>query len=87
MSETDDETQQKRRSFLVPVVVFVLVVIVYPLSIGPACWICKKTGILYDVTHPVNVALTNFYKPISLLANTDTFGPFFLWYIQVFVDL
>ena len=62
-----------------------ILILAYPLSMGPLWWLVKE-GHISDETG--NWIGTTFYAPIRLaVESSDTFRDWFLWYLSLFAPI
>ena len=75
---TDDQKKKPGLPFVVTVAV-VLVLVLYPLSFGPACWITSRTNVGADLV-PV------LYRPVTWAMTPDSETPVnrvSTWYAKI----
>jgi len=63
-------------------VVFAVVLLLYPLSMGPAYGYCYKHGIAYTG----GFLSSGFYFPLEVMSRNQTVGRIFGWYISLWID-
>jgi len=74
----DTEQKKRRHPGIIAAVVIVLMLIAYPLSVGPAAWLVSREML----PEPLVDALEVVYSPLRLLAgNSESFESAYYWYI------
>jgi len=73
-------SEAKKRSRPWIIWALLIVFVIYPLSIGPACWISGKAG--------VSLGWTNyFYAPVmATVRKSHTASKILMWYLDLFPD-
>ncbi len=82
MSETETDEIERKRPYLVPAVVLVFALVLYPLSIGPVCWLFWRGHLPESTGAIIEVA---YAPPLWLAHQAETGARIFTWYIKLFV--
>jgi hypothetical protein len=83
MNGMDEDREQRQFPFALAITsCILLMLLVYPLSIGPAAGLVERN----EPPEPVLAVLTAFYKPIAVLCeHNEPAQQFFEWYIGLWL--
>ncbi len=84
MSESETDETERKRPYLIPVVL-ALLLILYPLSIGPVVWLYHNTDFFEVFPEGFMVGVERFYLPVDYAAHTEFFGPVVTWYVELWM--
>ena len=69
-------------AFWATVVLVVVLVVAYPLSIGPACWLADRDMLPELADKPIEI----FYSPLMwIVRDSETAGTIYVWYVGLWV--